>query len=144
MRWGPAVAAPCLALLAWFRLSDDQPALAALFAIAALAQAYLSIRSFLEQRSRQRATSAPSKRAPERRRLPPQDQVSSTLDVFRRRRKGWLRLATIGWVLAGAGILLFPPTGVSLAAMSLFATLRFRYYDRYVPVLERALAGYES
>jgi hypothetical protein len=47
-------------------------------------------------------------------------------------------------VLAGAGIFLFPPTGVSLAAMSLFATFRFRYYDRYVPLLERALAEYES
>jgi hypothetical protein len=139
MRWGSAVAALCFAALAWFRLGDNQPILAILFAAAAMVQAFLTIRSFLDQRSRSSSLDSPGG-ADVSRPLPPRDQIARTLDVFRARRRGWLRLAGVGWLLGGAGLFLLPPTGVALGAMSLFATLRFRYYDRYVPLLERALA----
>jgi hypothetical protein len=143
MRWGSAVAALCFAALAWFRLGDNQPLLAILFAAAAMVQALLTIRSFLDQRSRSSSLDSPGDspgHADASRPLPPRDQIARTLDVFRARRRGWLRLAGVGWLLGGASLFLFPPTGVALGAMSLFATLRFRYYDRYVPLLERALA----
>jgi uncharacterized membrane protein HdeD (DUF308 family) len=143
MRWGSAVAALCFALLAWFRFSDDRPALAALFAVAAVVQAFLTVRSFVDQRSQPTAPPVPSGRPQGGHRLPPKEQITRTLDVYRTRRRGWLRLAGAGWVLAGAGIFLFAPTAIALAAISLFATLRFRHYDRYVPLLERALAEHE-
>ena len=140
-QWGYALGGLCFAVLAAFRLDDGSTLWAAVFGLAALANAYLSVRFVLPPslggvRSQEAGPQGPASAPSE---IPP-EEMRRALKVYESRTRGWLVIAVAGWIIAASLILLTPPLALVGAALSLFSTYRFRRCRRSVIILRRALA----
>lgn len=113
---GTLVATACLALLSVWRVADGAVGLAAVFAVLALAN--LGFGLWMARRHDAGAGAGV---------LPPpaSAQAREEHDRQRRARAGWLRIALFGWVAAIGGAFFFPPLSLVLAALSLYATVRY-------------------
>jgi hypothetical protein len=138
-QWGYAVGALCFAALAAFRLDDGSTLWAAVFGLAALANAYLSVRYVLppslggiKPQEAGRPASAPPEPTPE--------EMRRALKVYESRTRGWFAITVAGWITTAGMILLTPPLALVTAALSLFSIYRFRRCRRSVRILRRALA----
>jgi hypothetical protein len=140
-QWGYALVALCFAALTAFRLNEGSTLWAAVFALAALGNAYLSVRFVLPQSlggvrlrgaGQPGPASAPSGATPE--------EMRRALKIYETRTRGWLMIAVAGGITTAGVILLSPPLALVTAALSLFSTYRFRRCRRSVRILRRALA----
>jgi hypothetical protein len=140
-RWGYALGGLCFAVLAAFRLDDGSTLWAAVFGLAALANAYLSVRFVLppslggvrpQEGGQPGPASAPSE--------PSSEEMRRALRVYESRTRGWLVISIAGWVTTAGMILLTPPLALVTAALSLFSAYRFRRCRRSVRILRRALS----
>jgi hypothetical protein len=140
-QWGYAFVALCFTALAAFRLNEGSALWAAVFGLAALANAYLSARFVLppslggvrpQGAGQPDPASAPSEPTPE--------EMRRALKVYESRTRGWLAISVVGWITAAGMILLSPPLALVAAALSLFSTYRFRRCRRSVMILRRALS----
>ncbi len=139
-QWGYALGGLCFAVLAAFRLDDGSTLWAAVFGLAALANAYLSVRFVLppslggmrpQEAGQPGPASAPSE--------PSSEEMRRALQVYESRTRGWLVISIAGWVTTAGMILLTPPLALLTAALSLFSAYRFRRCRRSVRILRRAL-----
>ena len=139
-RWMYALLGVCFVALAVFRLEEDSTLWAAVFGLAALAYAYLSVRFVLppslggvrpQEAGQPGPASAPSEPTPE--------EMSRTLKVYESRARSWLVISVAGWLATVGVVLLTPPLALVTAALSLFSTYRFRRCRRSVEILRRAL-----
>ncbi len=140
-QWGYALGGLCFAVLAAFRLDDGSTLWAAVFGLAALAYAYLSVRFVLPTRlggmkPQEAGRTGPASAASE----PTPEEMSRALKVYESRARGWLIISVVGWIATVGVILLAPPLALLTAALSLFSTYRFRRCRRSVGILRRALA----
>ena len=140
-QWGYALGGLCFALLAAFRLNDGSTLWAAVFGLAALANAYLSVRFVLPpslggMRSQEAGPQGPASAPSE---IPP-EEMRRALKVYESRTRGWLIISVVGWIATVGVILLAPPLALLTAALSLFAAYRFQRCRRSVRILRRALA----
>jgi hypothetical protein len=140
-QWRYALLGLCFVALAVFRLDEGSTLWAAVFGLAALAYAYLSVRFVLPTRlggmKPQEAwqpgrASAPSEPTPE--------EMRRALKTYESRARGWLVISAAGWLATVGVVLLTPPLALVAAALSLFSTHRFRRCRRSVEILQRALA----
>jgi len=140
-QWRYAFVGLCFALLAAFRLDDGSTLWAAVFGLAALANAYLSVRFVLppslggvrpQDAGQPGPASAPSE--------PSSEEMRRALQVYESRTRGWLVISVAGWITTAGVILLTPPLALLTAALSLFSAYRFRRCRRSVRILRRALA----
>ena len=140
-QWRYALLGLCFVALAVFRLEDGSALWAAVFGLAALAYAYLSVRFVLPTRlggmKPQEAwqpgrASAPSEPTPE--------EMRRALKTYESRARGWLVISAAGWLATVGVVLLTPPLALVAAALPLFSTHRFRRCRRSVEILQRALA----
>ena len=141
IQWGYALGALCFAALAAFQLDRGSALWAAVFGLAALANAYLSVRYVLppslggvkpQEAGQPGSASAPSEPAPE--------EMHRALKVYESKTRGWLVIAVAGWITTVGMFLLSPPLALVAAALSLFSTYRFRRCRRSVRILRHALA----
>jgi hypothetical protein len=140
-QWRYALLGLCFVALAVFRLDEGSALWAAVFGLAALAYAYLSVRFVLPTRlggmkpqevGQQGPASAPSEPTPE--------EMRRALRVYESRARGWLVISVVGWLATVGVVLLTPPLALVAAALSLFSTYRFRRCRRSERILRRALA----
>jgi len=140
-QWRYALLGLCFVALAVFRLDEGSTLWAAVFGLAALAYAYLSVRFVLPTRlggmKPQEAwqpgrASAPSEPTPE--------EMRRALKTYESRARGWLVISAAGWLATVGVVLLTPPLALVAAALALFSTHRFRRCRRSVEILQRALA----
>jgi hypothetical protein len=127
----------CFVALAVFRLEDGSTLWAAVFGLAALAYAYLSVRFVLPPslggvRLQEAGQSGPASE-------PTPEEMSRALKVYESRARSWLVIAVAGWLTTVGMIVLTPPLALVTAALSLFSTYRFRRCRRSVRILRRAL-----
>jgi hypothetical protein len=136
-----ALAGLCFAALAVFRLNEGSALWAVVFGLAALANAYLSVRFVLppslggvrpQEGGQPGPASAPSE--------PSSEEMRRALQVYESRTRGWLVISVAGWIATAGVILLTPPLALLTAALSLFSAFRFRRCRRSVRILRRALA----
>ncbi|MDQ3792938.1 MAG: hypothetical protein M3341_09960 [Actinomycetota bacterium] len=140
-QWGYALGGLCFAVLAAFRLDDGSTLWAAVFGLAALANAYLWVRFVLPsslggvspQEAGQPGPASPSSE-------PSSEEMRRALQVYESRTRGWLVISAAGWVTTAGMILLTPPLALLTAALSLFSAYRFRRCRRSVRILRRTLA----
>ncbi len=140
-QWGYALGGLCFAVLAAFRLEDGSTLWAAVFGLAALANAYLSVRFVLPPslggvKSQEAGPPGPASAPSE----PPPEEMRRALKVYEFRTRGWLAISVVGWITTVGMILLTPPLAILTAALSLFSVYRFRRCRRSVRILRRALA----
>jgi len=140
-QWGYALGALCFAALAAFRLNEGSALWAAVFGLAALANAYFSVRYVLPPSlggvtPQEAGQPGPASAPPE----PPPEEMRRALKVYESRTRGWLAIAVAGWITTAGVLLLSPPLALVAAALSLFSTYRFRRCRRSVRILRRALA----
>ena len=143
IQWRYALLGLCFVALAGFRLDDGSTTWAAVFGLAALAYAYLSVRFVLPpslggvrlQEAGQPGgpASAPSE--------PTTSEMSQALKAYESRARGWLAISVAGWLATVGVVLLTPPLALIAAALSLFSTYRFRRCRRSTRILRRALAA---
>ncbi len=140
-RWMYALLGVCFVALAVFRLDEGSALWAAVFGLAALAYAYLSVRFVLppslggvrlQEAGQPGPASAPSEPTPE--------EMRRSLKVYESRARSWLVISVAGWLATVGVVLLTPPLALVTAALSLFSTYRFRRCRRSVEILRRALA----
>ena len=140
-QWRYALLGLCFVALAVFRLDEGSALWAAVFGLAALAYAYLSVRFVLPTRlggmktqeaGQQGPASAPSEPTPE--------EMRRALKTYESRARGWLVISAAGGLATVGVVLLTPPLALVAAALSLFSTHRFRRCRRSVEILQRALA----
>ncbi len=140
-QWMYALLGLCFVALAVFRLDEGSALWAAVFGLAALAYAYLSVRFVLPTRlggmktqeaGQPGSASASSEPTPE--------EMSRALKVYESRARGWLAISVAGWLATVGVVLLTPPLALVAAALALFSTHRFRRCRRSVEILQRALA----
>ena len=140
IQWRYALLGLCFVALAGFRLDDGSTTWAAVFGLAALAYAYLSVRFVLppslggvrlQEAGQPGAASAPSEPTPA--------EMSRALKAYESRARGWLVISVSGWLATVGVVLLTPPLALVAAALSLFSTYRFRRCRRSVEILRRAL-----
>ena len=140
-RWMYALLGVCFVALAVFRLEEGSTLWAAVFGLAALAYAYLSVRFVLppslggvrlQEAGQPGPASAPSEPTPE--------EMRRSLKVYESRARSWLVISVAGWLATVGVVLLPPPLALVTAALSLFSTRRFRRCRRSVEILRRALA----
>jgi hypothetical protein len=140
-RWMYALLGLCFVALAVSRLDEGSGLWAAVFGLAALAYAYLSVRFVLppslggvrlQEAGQPGPASAPSEPAPE--------EIRRSLKVYESRARSWLVISVAGWLATVGVVLLTPPLALITAALSLFSTRRFRRCRRSVEILRRALA----
>jgi hypothetical protein len=141
-QWGYALVGLCFAALAVFRLNEGSALWAAIFGLAALGNAYLAVRFVLPPslggvQPQEAGQSGPASSPPE----PTSEEMRRALKAYESRTRGWLVIATAGWITTAGMILLTPPLALVAAALSLFSTYRFRRCHRSVRILRRALAG---
>ncbi len=140
-QWGYALGGLCFAALAAFRLNDGSALWAAVFGLAALANAYLSVRFVLPPslggvKSQEAGPGGPASAPSE----PPPEEMRRALKVYESRTRGWLVISVVGWITTVGVILLAPPLAILTAALALFSAYRFRRCRRSVRILRRALA----
>ena len=140
-QWGYALVGLCFAALAAFRLNEGSTLWAAVFGLAALGNAYLSVRFVLPPslggvRSQEAGPPGPASTPPET----TPEEMRRALKVYESRTRGWLAISVAGWITTVGVILLTPPLALLTAALSLFSTYRFRRCRRSVRILRRALA----
>ena len=111
MGHGSFVAAGCLALLSLLRLQEGEPAAAGLLVLAAVALLGWGLRGL---GSREQA--APTS---------PEDA-----DQEAARHRGWQRIALLGLAVTAVGALTFPPMGLVVGALTLYAASRMRRSGR--------------
>ena len=142
-KWRYALLGLCFVALAVFRLDEGSALWAAVFGLAALAYAYLSVRFVLPTRLGGMKTqeagqpgpaSAPSEPTPE--------EMRRALKTYESRARGWLVISVVGWLATVGVVLLTPPLALVAAALSLFSTYKFRRCRRSERILRRALAVY--
>ena len=140
-QWMYALLGLCFVALAVFRLDEGSALWAAVFGLAALAYAYLSVRFVLPTRlggmkpqeaGQPGPASAPSEPTPE--------EMRRALQTYQSRARGWLVISIAGWLATVGVVLLTPPLALVAAALSLFSTYRFRRSRRSERILRRALA----
>jgi hypothetical protein len=140
-QWRYALLGLCFVALAVFRLDDGSTTWAAVFGLAALAYAYLSVRFVLppslggvrlQEAGQPGPASAPSEPTPA--------EMSRALQTYESRARGWLVISVAGWLATVGVVLLTPPLALVAAALSLFSTYRFRRCRRSERILRRALA----
>ena len=140
-RWMYALLGVCFVALAVFRLEEGSTLWAAVFGLAALAYAYLSVRFVLppslggvrpQEAGQPGPASAPSEPTPE--------EMSRTLKVYESRARSWLVISVVGWLATVGVVLMTPPLALVTAALSLLSTHRYRRCRRSVEILRRALA----
>ena len=140
-QWGYALGGLCFAVLAAFRVDDGSTLWAAVFGLAALANAYLSVRFVLppslgrvrpQEVGQPGLASVPSE--------PSSEEMRRALQVYESRTRGWLVISVAGWITTAGMILLTPPLALVTAALSLFSAYRFRRCRRSARILRRALA----
>ena len=139
-QWMYALLGLCFVALAVFRLDEGSALWAAVFGLAALAYAYLSVRFVLPTRlggmkpqeaGRMGPASASSEPTPE--------EMRRALQTYESRARGWLVISIAGWLATVGVVLLTPPLALVAAALSLFSTYRFRRCRRSERILRRAL-----
>ena len=140
-QWGYALGGLCFAALAAFRLNDGSTLWAAVFGLAALVNAYLSVRFVLPpslggMKPQEAGQPGPASAPPE----PPPEEMRRALKVYESRARGWLAISIAGWITTVGVLLLTPPLALVTAALSLFSAYRFRRCRRSVRILRRALA----
>ena len=140
-QWMYALLGLCFVALAVFRLDEGSALWAAVFGLAALAYAYLSVRFVLPTRlggmkpqeaGQPGSASASSEPTPE--------EMRRALKAYESRARGWLVISIAGWLATVGVVLLTPPLALVAAALSLFSTYRFRRCRRSERILRRALA----
>ena len=140
-QWRYALLGLCFVALAVFRLDEGSALWAAVFGLAALAYAYLSVRFVLPTRlggmklqeaGQPGPASAPSEPTPA--------EMSRALKAYESRARGWLVISVVGWLATVGVVLMTPPLALVAAALSLFSTYRFRRCRRSERILRRALA----
>jgi hypothetical protein len=144
-QWGYALGGLCFAVLAAFRLDDGSTLWAAVFGLAALANAYLSVRFVLPPslggvKSQEAGPPGPASASSE----PQPEELRRALKAYESRTRGWLVISVAGWVTTAGMILLTPPFALLTAALSLFSAYRFRRCRRSVRILRRALVADEA
>jgi len=137
-QWMYALLGLCFIALAVFRLEDGSTLWAAVFGLAALAYAYLSVRFVLPPslggvRLQEAGQSGPTSE-------PTPEEMSRALKVYESRARSWLAISVAGWLATVGVVLMTPPLALVTAALSLFSTYRFRRCRRSVEILRRALA----
>jgi hypothetical protein len=140
-QWVYALVALCFAILAAFRLNAGSTLWAVVFGLAALGNAYLSVRFVLPPslggaKPQEAGQPGPASEPAE----PSTEEMRRALKVYESRTRGWLVIAVAGWIIAAGLILLTPPLALVGAALSLFSSYRFRRCRRSVIILRRALA----
>jgi hypothetical protein len=140
-QWGYALGGLCFAVLAAFRLDDGSTLWAAVFGLAALANAYLSVRFVLPPnlggvKSQEAGPPGPASASSE----PQPEEMRRALKAYESRTRGWLVISVAGWITTAGMILLTPPLALLTAALSLFSVYRFQRCRRSVRILRRALA----
>ena len=137
-QWRYALLGLCFVALAVFRLDDGSTLWAAVFGLAALAYAYLSVRFLLPPslggvRLQEAGQPGPASD-------PTPEEMSRALKVYESRARSWLVISVAGWLATVGVVLMTPPLALVTAALSLISTLRFRRCRRSVEILRRALA----
>ena len=141
IQWGYALVALCFAALAAFRLNEGSALWAVVFGLAALGNAYLSVRFVLPPSLGGAKPQGAGQPGPASEPADPStEEMRRALKVYESRTRGWLVIAVAGWIIAAGLILLTPPLALVGAALSLFSTYRFRRCRRSVIILRRALA----
>ena len=130
----------CFVALAVFRLDDDSTLWAAVFGLAALVYAYLSVRFVLPPslggvRLQEAGQPGPASASSE----PTPEEMRRALQTYESRARGWLVISVAGWLATVGVVLLTPPLALVAAALSLFSTYRFRRCRRSAGILRRAL-----
>jgi hypothetical protein len=131
----------CFVALAVFRLDDGSTLWAAVFGLAALAYAYLSVRFLLPPslggvRLQEAGQLGPASTSSE----PTPAEMSRALKVYESRARSWLVISVAGWLATVGVVLMTPPLALVTATLSLFSTYRFRRCRRSAGILRRALA----
>ncbi|HWL98487.1 MAG TPA: hypothetical protein VNP20_14150 [Nocardioidaceae bacterium] len=126
MRPGPVIAAACLAVLSCLRFVEQAYALAALFAVLAMAALALGLRPHAASRA---VPSAP----------PPAGDVKAAMDAHERHRRSWRSIALFGFAVSVAGVFVFPPMALVVAGLSLYSVHRMRQSGRSSELLGRAV-----
>jgi hypothetical protein len=140
-QWGYALVALCFAALTAFRLNEGSTLWSAVFGLAALGNAYLSVRFVLPPslggvKPQEAGQPGPASAPPE----PTPEEMRRALEIYELRARGWLVIAIVGWLATVGVVLLTPPLALVAAALSLFSTYRFRRCRRSAGILRRALA----
>ena len=136
-QWMYALLGLCFVALAVFRLDDGSTLWAAVFGLAALAYAYLSVRFVLPPglggvRLQEAGQPGPASE-------PTPEEMRRALQTYESRARGWLVISIAGWLATVGVVLLTPPLALVAAALSLFSTYRFRRCRRSAGILRRAL-----
>ena len=143
--WRYVLAGMCFVGLAAFQSDRGSAVWAVVFSLAALSNAYLSIRPMLPTRfggeARPKVQWSSSSTVTPSRTL--SEEMHRTLKVYEPRVRSWLVIAVAGWVVTVGVALLIPPLGLVGAALSIFATHRYLRYRRSVKILHRASAAGE-
>ena len=142
LQWGYALAGLYFAALSAFRLNDGSALWAAVFGLAALANAYLSVRYVLPPslggtKTQEAGPGGPVSSEPAE---PSTEEMRRALKVYESRTRAWLVISIAGWITTVGVILLTPPLALLTAALALFSAYRFRRCRRSVRILRRALA----
>ena len=140
-QWMYALLGLCFVALAVFRLDEGSALWAAVFGLAALAYAYLSVRFVLPTRLggmklQEAGQPGPASASSE----PTPEEMRRALQTYESRARGWLVISIAGWLATVGVVLLTPPLALVAAALSLFSTYRFRRCRRSERILRRALA----
>jgi hypothetical protein len=140
-QWMYALLGLCFVALAVFRLDEGSALWAAVFGLAALAYAYLSVRFVLPTRlggmkPQEAGQPGPASASSE----PTPEEMRRALQTYESRARGWLVISIAGWLATVGVVLLTPPLALVAAALSLFSTYRFRRCRRSERILRRALA----
>jgi len=139
-QWMYALLGLCFIALAVFRLDEGSDLWAAVFGLAALAYAYLSVRFVLPTRlggmkPQEAGQPGPASASSE----PTPEEMRRALQTYESRARGWLVISIAGWLATVGVVLLTPPLALVAAALSLFSTYRFRRCRRSERILRRAL-----
>jgi hypothetical protein len=139
-QWMYALLGLCFVVLAVFRLDDGSTLWAAVFGLAALVYAYLSVRFVLPPslggvRLQEAGQPGPASASSE----PTPEEMRRALQTYESRARGWLVISVAGWLATVGVVLLTPPLALVAAALSLFSTYRFRRCRRSAGILRRAL-----
>lgn len=125
MRPGSVIAAACLALLSSLRFADGAYLAAAVFAVLALAVLAMSLRP-------RRAAGPPPTRPPSTWEV---QAAKAAHDAYRR---GWRRIAVLGFVISAVGAFVFPPMALVVAGLSVYAVHRMRQSSESTRLLSKA------